>query len=198
MLEVGPASGQLTFDLEKRGASVVSVEIPAHHRYDVVPYPSIAEGWQHAVEQAWLPLTNSWWFAHEHFQSNAQVVYCGAYDIDSLDIGRFDVAVISNMLLHNRDPLKILQNCANITDRQIAVIDIIDHPLESSGLPLLKFQPHPNPESGKEDWNQWWRISSHFVKNALGVMGFKEFKTTKMSPKWNNIPIDSFRVLASR
>src|SRR5689334_17854377 len=40
VLEIGPASGFLTFEMEKRGAEVVSVEVTAEHGWDFVPYPA--------------------------------------------------------------------------------------------------------------------------------------------------------------
>jgi hypothetical protein len=36
VLEIGPASGFLTFEMEKRGAAVVSVEVTAEHGWDFV------------------------------------------------------------------------------------------------------------------------------------------------------------------
>jgi len=199
VLEIGPASGLLTFEMERRGASVVSVEIPSDHIYDVIPYPETYEKWLRANWAGWTPLTNSWWFAHEHFRSNAKVAYICAYDLDRYDLGRFDICVISNMLLHNRDPLKILANCANITDGTCVVIDIVDSLLEQSDLPLLRFMPEPSPNPEGENWNQWWRLSSQCVRNALSVLGFRQrSEITRFRPMWNGIPIDSFRVRADR
>jgi hypothetical protein len=40
VLEIGPASGFLTFEMEKRGAEVISVEVTARHGWDFVPYPA--------------------------------------------------------------------------------------------------------------------------------------------------------------
>ena len=40
VLEIGPASGFLTFEMEKRGAEVTSVEVTAEHGWDFVPYPA--------------------------------------------------------------------------------------------------------------------------------------------------------------
>jgi hypothetical protein len=40
VLEIGPASGFLTFEMEKRGAEIVSVEVTAKHGWDFVPYPA--------------------------------------------------------------------------------------------------------------------------------------------------------------
>jgi hypothetical protein len=39
VLEIGPASGFLTFEMEKRGAEVVSVEVTDEHGWDFVPLP---------------------------------------------------------------------------------------------------------------------------------------------------------------
>ena len=40
VLEIGPASGFLTFEMEKRGAEVVSVEVTEDPGWDFVPYPT--------------------------------------------------------------------------------------------------------------------------------------------------------------
>ena len=39
VLEIGPASGFLTMEMEKRGADVIAVELPAFPGWDYVPYP---------------------------------------------------------------------------------------------------------------------------------------------------------------
>ena len=106
VLEIGPASGFLALEMERRGAEVVCAEIPHDHVYDVVPYPEITQKWQDAVSRAWVPMTNSWWFPRERFGSAAKMVYSGAYDLDRQGIGRPDLTFVSNMLLHKRDPLR--------------------------------------------------------------------------------------------
>jgi SAM-dependent methyltransferase len=198
VLEIGPASGILTYDMERRGGSIVSVELPANHQYDVVPYHAMKTDWQSAVERGWKPLTNSYWFAHEKNKSTAKVVYSGAYDINKLDLGSFDISLMSNMLLHNRDPLKIMQNCARITTKTCVVVDIVEHALENSGWPLLKLQPNPAAAAGHEDWNQWWRLNTFFVIEFLKVMGFKRFDVTKFPVSWSGIPVETFRVAGHR
>jgi hypothetical protein len=39
VLEIGPASGFLTIEMERRGADVVAVEVPDDPGWDFVPYP---------------------------------------------------------------------------------------------------------------------------------------------------------------
>src|SRR5204863_6395062 len=72
VLEIGPASGFLTFEMEKRGADVVSVEVTEEHGWDFVPYPP------DELEQVFGPrrlvmqqLKNSYWFSHAAHRSNA-------------------------------------------------------------------------------------------------------------------------------
>src|SRR2546421_11964965 len=76
VLEIGPASGFLTFEMEKRGADVVSVEVTDEHGWDFVPYPD------KRLEEVFGPrrievqqLKNSYWFSHAAHRSNAKVYY---------------------------------------------------------------------------------------------------------------------------
>ena len=41
VLEIGPASGYLTFEMERRGAEVVCVELPPGAPFDMVPFASV-------------------------------------------------------------------------------------------------------------------------------------------------------------
>jgi hypothetical protein len=50
VLEIGPASGFLTFEMEKRGAAVVSVEVTAEHGWDFVL--TRVRGWKKCLARA--------------------------------------------------------------------------------------------------------------------------------------------------
>src|ERR1700747_336273 len=70
VLEIGPASGFLAFEMEKRGADVVSVEVTDEHGWAFVPYPA------ERMEEVLVPrgvvmqqLKNSYWFSHAALQS---------------------------------------------------------------------------------------------------------------------------------
>ena len=81
ILEIGPASGFLTFEMEKRGAEVVSIEVTPEHGWDFVPYPA------RRLEELFGPrrivmqrLKNSYWFSHAALQSKANVYYGDVYN----------------------------------------------------------------------------------------------------------------------
>src|SRR4029453_10356288 len=106
VLEIGPASGFLTFEMEKRGAEVVSVEVTAEHPWDFLPYP--AEKLQKVFgPPQWMQrLKNSYWFTHAAHQSKAKVYYGDVYNLPAA-LGEFDIALMSSILLHCRDPFRM-------------------------------------------------------------------------------------------
>jgi O-methyltransferase len=165
VLEIGPASGFLTFEMEKRGADVVSVEVTAEHGWDFVPYPA------GNLEELFVPrakhmerLKNSYWFSHAAHQSKAKVYYGDVYNLPAT-LGQFDIAVMGSVLLHCRDPLRIVEQCGNIA-RLLIITDIFHPDLE--GTPVCRLLP------ARENfiWHTWWQFSTQFFSQFVGVMGF--------------------------
>ena len=116
VLEIGPASGFLTFEMEKRGADVISVEVTDEHGWDFVPYPDAR------LEEVFGPrrivmqqLKNSYWFSHAALRSKAKVYYGDAYNLPAT-LGEFDIAVMGAVLLHCRDPLRIVEQCGKTSE----------------------------------------------------------------------------------
>ncbi len=124
--------------------------------------------------------------------------YVGADKLDTISLGSFDVAVLANILLHNRDPLKIIQNCANITTGTIVIAEQWQADLEPCGMPIVNLQPDPKPTPGQENWNIWWRFSTKYFINFLTILGFSDIKINRYQAPWNNIPIEYFTLTASR
>src|SRR5881398_1539643 len=97
VLEIGPASGFLTFEMEKRGAKVVSVEVTDDPGWDFVPYP--AASLQEVLEprrEIMQRLKNSYWFAHAAHKSKAQVCYGDVYHLPD-QLGEFDIALMGSV-----------------------------------------------------------------------------------------------------
>jgi len=165
VLEIGPASGFLTFEMEKRGAEVVSVEVTAEHGWDFVPYPASK------LEEVFGPrrivmqrLKNSYWFSHAAQQSKAKVYYGDVYNLPPY-LGEFDIAVMGSVLLHCRDPLRIVEQCGKKT-RSLIITDMFHPDLE--GAPICRLAPTPQNFL----WHTWWHFSTQFFSQFLGVMEF--------------------------
>ena len=191
VLEIGPASGFLTFEMEKRGADVVSVEVTAEHGWDFVPYPAarLREilGPRRVVMQQ---LKNSYWFAHAAHRSKAQVYYGDVYNLpDSL--GQFDIAVMGAVLLHCRDPLRIVEQCAKRA-RLLIITDMFYPELE--GAPVSRLAPNPQNFL----WHTWWHFSPQYFTQFLAVMGFNSSDVSRHQQPHRGKPYTLFTVVGRR
>ena len=171
VLEIGPASGFLTFQMEKRGADVVSVEVTAEHGWDFVPYPAArlkeVFGPRRIVMQQ---LKNSYWFSHAVLQSKARMYYGDVYNLPA-SLGQFDIAVMGSVLLHCRDPLRIVEQCGKMA-RTLIIVDMFHPDLE--GAPVCRLAPTPE----NFIWHTWWHFSTQIITQFLAVMGFTSSRTT--------------------
>jgi 2-polyprenyl-3-methyl-5-hydroxy-6-metoxy-1,4-benzoquinol methylase len=178
VLEIGPASGYLSFYMESQGAAVVSVELSPEQKWDAVPEATLnVEEFSRNRVDGMEKLRNSYWYAHERLQSKAQVHYGSAYSLPS-ELGRFDVATLCSVLLHVRDPLKIVQNCAAIADTLI----ISDLRFEDvpDDVPTMKwFSTRESPSL-----DTWWRFSPQLFVRFGEVMGFTSTAVTFHEQTW--------------
>ena len=95
VLEIGPASGFLTIEMERRGADVVAVELPEDVGWDFVPFP-----------EAFLAPVREKQINHAANKSKAKLIHADIYNLP--EIGEFDVAVLASVLLHCQCPAKII------------------------------------------------------------------------------------------
>ena len=172
VLEIGPASGFLTFEMEKRGAEVISVEVTDEHGWDFVPYPI------KRLEEVFGPrrivmqqLKNSYWFSHAALKSKAKVHYGDAYNLPAA-LGEFDIAVMGALLLHCRNPLRIVEQCGKRA-KTLIIVDKFYPDLE--GAPVCRLAPTPENFL----WHTWWHFSTLFFIQFLAVMGFTTSKCSK-------------------
>ena len=171
VLEIGPASGFLTFEMEKRGADVVSIEVTAEHGWDFVPYPAAK------MEEVFGPrrivmqqLKNSYWFSHAALRSKAKVYYGDVYNLPAA-LGEFDLAVMGSVLLHCRDPLRIVEQCGKIA-RALVIVDMFRPELEGAAVCRLV------PTAQNFLWHTWWHFSTQFFTQFLAVMGLPSSETS--------------------
>jgi O-methyltransferase len=172
VLEIGPASGFLTFAMEQRGASVVCVELTTEKAWDFVPYPEaylapIREQRRTVIAQ----LTNSFWLAHGLHGSSAKVHYGNIYSLPE-ELGSFDICVLSAVLLHCQNPTLVLEQCARRATT-IIIVELLHTRLE--GTPVCELAPTPD----NKRWDTWWSFSSDFFVQYLRVLDFNNIARTE-------------------
>ncbi len=175
VLEIGPASGFLTFAMERMGAQVTAVEVPDEPGWDFVPFPAaVLEPLQGPRREVMRRLKNSWWFSHSAFGSSARLAYADVYALPA-ELGRYDIAVMGSLLLHTRAPLQVIEQCARHADT-LVITDMLHPDLE--GSPVCRLIPSERDVR----WDTWWAFSTDFLTQFLGVMGFGVEKSLHAQP----------------
>src|SRR5436309_842867 len=90
-LEVGAASGFVSFEMEKRGADVVSFDLAEDITYDAPPQYKGRIDRDHYLRELGR-IRNAYWLAHRRLRSKARVAYGHANHLPDW-LGEFDVGV---------------------------------------------------------------------------------------------------------
>ncbi len=170
ILEFGPASGHLSFYLEKQGAEVVCFDLAPGMAQDIVPQAGSDLETQKRLSMDYAEkIRKSWWYAHTRLNSKTKAVYGDIYDLPK-DMGRFDVSTFSCILLHLANPFSALQQAAAITDKAIIVTETITEIPGDRESTCMEFVPVETSESVVV----WWALKPGSVIKMLKVLGFFE------------------------
>jgi SAM-dependent methyltransferase len=176
VLDVGAASGFLTFEMEKRGAEVVSFDMLDGSYGDVVPHTTVQKDLDNIRQdrlKANQRLKNAYWFAHRRLGSKARAYYGDIYDLPGA-LGTFDVAVFGMILSHLRDPLQALYSASRLVSGTIIVTNQMMETKEPMGCLI------PSRENGER--RAWWGLSRACITQMLGVLGFDVKSSTTCDP----------------
>jgi SAM-dependent methyltransferase len=168
VLDVGTASGFLSFEMERRGAEVVSFDASSALDMDRLPFlkslHSTDRGeWERQVNESIERIKRSYWFAHERLGSQAKAFYGNIYDLPD-ELGEFDVAVIGQILVHLSDPVSAI---GSVGKRCRGAMVITEGMIDSEDRIMgLCADPNKGP-----DWS-WWHLSIGLYRALLQMMGF--------------------------
>ena len=195
VLEIGPASGGLTFYMEKSGAEVVSIEAPKDYRMDYcwdIPQcaPPDLEERISASQSGLEVMHNSYWLCHRLLNSKAKVHYGSAYDVPA-QVGVFDVATIACVLLHNKNPLGILESVARLAKEALVVVEIL--PANAADLMGPIFLREDTALS-----DGWFLFPPNFTTRVLKTMGFGKSTISYHKQLMDGKLVDLYTVVASR
>jgi len=201
VLEIGPATGFLTFHMEKTAREVVAVELPLDRNFwNAVPYEKLGlarrsdQQWTRSEEQFFEHIgriRNGFWFCHEKFGSQAKV-YNGSSENLPAALGDFDVALLSAILLHARSPVTILESCARLVTDTIIITENFYPELGEDPICSLV------PGVGNNAWDTWWRFTHRFFTQFLEVLGFSEHQVTFHEQQADHQPVQMFTIVSSR
>ena len=175
VLELGPATGYLTFYLERMGAEVVAFEAGFDVGIDLLP----VQGHEHPEERLRVMQEtidrnhDAWWYLHGEFGSSAKFVQGNIYDMPG-DLGTFDITLVGAILLHLREPWGALSQAAARTTETMIVTEPLQDDEQPPEANVMRFSP-----SAEHHMTNWWSIYPGAVVAMLGRLGFGRTETTQ-------------------
>ncbi|MGQ0823995.1 MAG: class I SAM-dependent methyltransferase [Actinomycetota bacterium] len=167
VLELGPATGHLSFWMEQQNADVVAFDVGYDRMIDLMVY---GREDHRALKMDHVGLIggvqNSWWYLHRDKESRVRKVYGNIYDLPG-DLGTFDMSIFCAILLHLRDPFTALEQAARRTRDAIVVTEAVDHKM-ASDVDAMRFDPSDQPDNR----TVWWSFNPLTIEKMLRRLGF--------------------------
>ena len=176
VLDVGTASGFLSFEAEKKGARVVSFDMSYGGQQNFLPFKDKLYYQDHdrfaaaydAHIQTWK---NAYWLSHRLLASEAGVYYGNIYDLPPT-LGQFDVAIVGSVLEDLSDQVTALASISRLTKETMILVT----PLVESEERIARFVPRAS--SPDHDYT-WWVYSIGIYREVLAMLGFSITRITR-------------------
>jgi len=179
VLDVGSATGFFAFEFERRGAEVVSVELPSLSTWDILE----ADRAQLDIDlMAWLQcdspqeayrrhLDGPFQFCHSMLGSRVNRCYSSIYDLTLAKVGgeKFDLIYAGDILLHLFSPLKALDVLSGLCRGTLLATTEGAFPVATS-LPMMEFR---GTISQGKDRRTWWNLNNECLTEILKRVGFR-------------------------
>lgn len=179
VLDVGSATGFFAFEFERRGADVVSVELPSLESWDMVAAERravldalLAYHRAATVEEATrCHLHGPFDFCHRLLNSKVRRCYSTVYDLTPAKLGRdqFDLIYLGDVMPHLFSPLKALDVLASVCGRSM-VLTMEAVPSEKMSEMFFVGQ--------SPDCRSWWRPNVTCARDMLKRVGFTSVDAT--------------------
>jgi tRNA (mo5U34)-methyltransferase len=161
VLEVGTWDGFWAFELERRGAEVVAIDLDDERDLD---WPPRRRGAADARRGGGFDLARSL------LDSSVERVVCSVYDATPEDLGTFDLVFCGSVLIHLRDQLLALERMAGLLKPggTLVTAEEYDPLLDLVPVPLARFR------GNREGSVVFWIPSRRTWRDMLWHAGFDE------------------------
>ncbi len=201
VLDVGAATGFLSFHIEKAGGRVTSYDLSEMQSWDIVPLSGIDAAEHARVRKAHIAaINNGYWLCHAAHGSAARMAHGTVYRIDPA-LGPFDISIFGSILLHLRDPFLALHNAAQLTQETIVVSELLPgaHALSRLAAMVMGRSMAFKPRFAKNrPWETWWNLPPRLIVEFLGVLGFEKSVVTFHTQRLKGRRMPMYTVVGTR
>ena len=169
VLDVGTASGFLSFEAEKRGATVVGSTRSSPARWERLRsrkslwFRDRPDG--RGQTEYLDSMKRSYWLAHRELESQARVYYGDAYDLPE-SLGSYDVVIVGQILVHLRDVIRVL---TSVSRRCVDTLIIAEGMVLSDEPTSVLLGRAKVPEQN----HSFWFHSVGLYREVLGMLDFR-------------------------
>ena len=178
VLDVGTATGFLSFEAEKHGASrVMSFDMSDVRQQTLLPfkdnlYYRDRERWADEEHGPYMDRwKNAYWLCHRLLGSQAEVAYGNVYDMP-VGLGQYDVVIVGSVVEHLSDQITALGSIARLVKETLVIVT----PLIESDEPVAHFAGRA--AAPVNDYT-WWIYSVGVYREVLGMLGFRIERITR-------------------
>jgi tRNA (mo5U34)-methyltransferase len=161
-LDVGTFDGFWAFELERRGAEVVAIDVDRIHDLDWPPRLRPAEDAERGERFR---------IAHEALRSSVKRIGGSVYETTPEALGgSFDLVFCGSILIHLRDPLLALERMATLCRGRFVMAEEYSRRLERLPFgPVAEFR-------GETPHSTWWRPTTRGWMAMARCAGFQEVR----------------------
>ena len=159
VLEVGTWDGFWAFEMERRGAQVVALDLDDERDLDWPPRRRPATFSQ-------TPRGEGFRIAREALASGVERVVCSIYDATPQDLGTFDLVFCGSVLIHLRDQLLALERIADLCTGTFISAEEYDRLTSLLPFPATRFR------ADRDSDVVFWQPSVRTWKRMLWTAGF--------------------------
>lgn len=177
VLDVGAATGFLSFEAEKRRAArVLSFDMSDPRQQTFLPfkdklYYRDRERWAEVYGAEIEQWKNAYWLCHRLLESKAEVYYGNIYELPT-ELGQFDVTIVGSVLEHLSDQITALASLARLTRETLVIVS----PLLETEERIARFESlASNPAA---DFT-WWTYSLGVYREVFAMLGFRIAKVSR-------------------
>jgi tRNA (mo5U34)-methyltransferase len=163
-LDCGTWDGFWAFEMERRGADVVALDVNNEWEYDYPPrrrpkeFPDTYRG-------------EGFELAREALGSNVERVHCNLYDASPERLGgTFDLVFIGTVLIHLRDQMLALERLASVCSGQFIFADEYDRASQLIPFPVSRYH------ADRDKAVVFWLPSAKTWKRMIWTAGFDDVR----------------------
>ena len=184
VLNLGPSTGYLSFEAERRGADVTSIDLSVDtEERDWVP--QVQDDWKKDLKKFMADekrRRNAFWYAHKAFNSKSKLIISHINNLPK-EVGIYDIGIIFSVLAHIRDPFLALQRMLSHTREKIVITELGGYTRRKTlknFIPNLFKKIFSKKESSTLTFvprygqiaSKWWRFSPEAIIEMVNILGF--------------------------